>query len=143
MNASDHIDVYLLMQVCGVCAEGYSFSQTTMNCVPCYSRGSLLSFFNLILFIFLSLLFLLATHSAYTFRVNKTVRDLEDYQLYLLMKIGVCSLDDFENNRTTLRLYLMNWRSRFEQICKSYVVLFQLIGISFKCSNLILINSLI
>ena len=84
---------------------------------------------------------LIAVHCVYTLRVNKTVRDLDDYQLYLLMKIGVHSLNDFENNRSVLRLYSINWKSRFEQISKTYVVLYQVINISCQMLELILFNS--
>ena len=110
-----------------MCAIGYTFSQTALKCVPCNSEKALFSFFNVIALIFVSLLFLLVVHSVYTFRVNKTVCDLEDYQLYLLVKVGVCKLNDFQNSRDNLRLDLVNWRSRLEQIFKNYVILFQVI----------------
>ena len=112
-----------------MCSVGYTYSQTAVKCVPCNSEGSLLSFFNLIVLIFVFLIFLLAAHSVSTFRANKTVRDLDDYQLFLLVKIGVCSSEDFENNRENLRLYLINLRSRLEQISKTYIVLFQVINL--------------
>jgi len=78
------------------------------------------------------LLFVLVGHCMYTFRVNKTVRDLQDYQLYLLVKIRVCSLNDFENSRENLRIHLINWKSRLEQISKTYVILFQVISVICK-----------
>jgi hypothetical protein len=106
---------------------GYVFSQITMNCVPCENEESLLSFFNIIAFLCLLTFMLLVAHSTYTFKVNHTVRDLNDYQLYLLMKMRFCSLDDFENNRRELRTSLTNWQSRLQQVLKTYVVLFQVI----------------
>ena len=111
--------------MCGLCAVGYTFSQAKVTCVPCDNGGSFLSFFNVTVLIFVLLILLLVAHSVYTFRFNKAVSDFDDYHLYLLTKIGVCNLQDFNNNRENLRLDLNNWRSRLEQIIKTYVVLFQ------------------
>jgi hypothetical protein len=115
-----------------VCSDGYTFSQTSAKCVPCTSdEKSLFSFFNVIVLIFVLLILVITTHCVYIFRVNKTIRDKDDYQLYLLVKIGVCSLDDFERNRDVLRINLINWRSRLEQISLTYVVLFQATSLKF------------
>ena len=111
--------------MCAVCSIGYTYNFALDNCVPCGGGGALLNPFSVLLLIVVMLLVALAVHAIYTTRTNSSVRDLDDYQLFLLVKLRVVDLFDFDNHRKKLKDSLTKWQSQVEVAVKTHVTLYQ------------------